>query len=151
MMEISQEGIEFIQRLELPKGQLLKKHLTPYDDGAGLPTIGFGHLLPDWEHDPITEVEAHELFREDLRIPQRILDRDREIAQHQYDALCSFIFNIGHGNWNQSKSRAYLVQGTLNYIPVLFFEYTRSGKKRLEGLMNRRLKEMKLFYLGKYS
>ncbi len=74
-----------------------------YDDGAGNPTIGYGHLIRPGEHfsGGINQAQADALFRQDVeRVVNPALDRITiALSQNQVDALGSFIFNVGTGGF----------------------------------------------------
>lgn len=77
-----------------------KLRLVPYADIGGKRTVGWGHLLQS--ADPLSAVsedEAEELLTGDLEAAAAHV---RElvtvtVTQCQFDALCSFVFNLGPG------------------------------------------------------
>jgi lysozyme len=100
-METSQNGIDFIKSHE-------GLRLTQYLDQAGLPTIGYGHLIKPNEGfylgKTITTEQAEELLRSDLRPAEIAINSGifTQLTQWQYDALVSLVFNIGGGAFNSS-------------------------------------------------
>ena len=90
-MNISKEGIEFLKDREGFRA-------VPYKDTAGLDTIGFGHKILKGEHfGSIGSMEATSLLLKDLDFPISVITNAVEVhlEQCQFDALCSFVYNVG--------------------------------------------------------
>ncbi len=89
--------------------------LHSYNDTAGLPTIGTGHLIkpPESFPGPITQAEADDLLRKDLAEAAAAVDRlvTAPINDNQYSALVSLTFNIGKGGLLSSSLLAYINSG----------------------------------------
>ena len=69
-----------------------------YADVGGKPTIGYGHLLRKGESfGKIDEAEATRILCGDLETAEACIEScvDAPITQGQFDALCSFVFNLG--------------------------------------------------------
>ena len=96
-MNISDKGIEFIKKEE---GCVL----TAYKCPAGVWTIGYGHTANVKSGDKITLEEAEELLRCDLKYFEDVVNKyvKIEISQNKYDALVSFCYNVGTGNFISS-------------------------------------------------
>ena len=77
-----------------------------YDDGVGNQTIGYGHMVRPGESftGAISEGKGRELFAADVsHIVDPALDRvTTPLNQNQVDALGSFIYNVGPGNFARS-------------------------------------------------
>ena len=104
---ISRAGIDKIKRYE-------ELRLNVYNDAAGNPTIGWGHkLLPGETFITITEEFALELLRNDLAIAENAIKSNVTVplSSGQYDALVSFIFNIGVNAFHKSTLLKKLNQG----------------------------------------
>jgi lysozyme len=89
-MKMSEEGLELIKQSEGFK-------MTPYDDGAGFMTIGFGHKIKSGEHfTSLTRDQAESLLMADVIEVENFIDTHVKVplSQSQYDALCSFVFNV---------------------------------------------------------
>ncbi|MEA2154823.1 MAG: lysozyme, partial [Solirubrobacteraceae bacterium] len=74
----------------------------PYTDSVGVWTIGYGHTKGVGPHSsPLTEQEAAMLLERELDLgyfpPVRGLPTFHALAQHQVDALTSFVYNLGSG------------------------------------------------------
>ena len=123
--------------------------LEPYIDAAGYWTIGYGHLLKE-ECDPITEAEAEDLLRQDVKYTDYVINRyvSVDLRQNEFDALTSLIFNIGEGNFRASTLRRKLNRGEFFEVPKEFRRWVYAGGRILKGLVARRELEAELFYLG---
>lgn len=101
-MVLSDEGMAVLAERE---GIRLKS----YRDSRGIWTIGLGHTSA--AGDPvvragmeITTEEAWDIFRRDAQHFRQALDGAVKVPleQHQHDALCSFIYNVGPGAFRRS-------------------------------------------------
>lgn len=100
-MDVSAEGLALIRRFE-------GFSPTVYDCPAGLPTIGYGHVVGRGEtFGRIGEREAERLLLGDARIAARAVARliSAQLRQGQFDALVSFTFNLGAGKLQASTLR----------------------------------------------
>ena len=137
-MEISKEGIALIKQFE---GCRLKA----YKDAVGIPTIGYGHTKGVKLTDSITQKEADALLKEDLeKYEAHVMYYDEtynyKFNQNEFDALVSFVFNIGslRGLTNAGRRTKY-------QIAQKFSAYVNAGGKKLNGLVKRRKAEHDLF------
>ena len=139
---ISREGREFIARWEGFRA-------TRYLDVAGLPTIGWGHLIRPGEPipDPITEGEANELLARDLYSTERSILRlvETPLNDGQFAALVSFAFNLGSGALQRSRLRACVNRGDMDAAAREFPRWCLAGGRRIPGLLRRRLAEAEMF------
>lgn len=105
-MKTSEQGIELIRDRE---GCRLKSYL----DSVGVWTIGVGHTGGVTENDRCTEEQALAWLAEDLEWSEAAVNIGVGVplAQHQYDALVSFIFNVGQGAFAASTMRRMLNEG----------------------------------------
>ncbi len=139
-MQTSQRGIDLIKRFE-------GLRLTAYDDGVGIPTIGYGHTKGVALGMTITEEQAVQFLREDLHSAERDIDRlvNVHLCQHQFDALASLVFNIGGTAFRDSTLLRKLNAGDYTGAAVQFDRWVHGGGKILPGLVKRRAAERKLF------
>jgi lysozyme len=122
--------------------------LKAYQDSAGVWTIGYGHTGPEVHHGQcISEIEAEALLRSDLASAVRAVQRavQVDLAQHQFDALVDFCFNVGRGNLLGSSLLRYVNQGEFDSAAVQFGLWVHAGGKVLPGLVRRRAAEAALF------
>ena len=139
-MNISNEGIEFIKQFE---GCRLKA----YQDSVGVWTLGVGHTGGVKEGDEIDDAEADRLLREDLVwVEKCIANSVREpLTQNQYDALCSWIFNLGCGAFKKSTLLAHINEGEDALAAKEILKWNRAGGNVISGLTRRREAESELF------
>ena len=144
-MQSSQAAIDLIKEFEGLRNER-------YDDGAGNATIGYGHKVLPTDNIPsyINQAEADFLLRQDLRRTEIAIYRNVKVPlnQNQYDALVSFIFNLGtmpftKGFGNLLNSGDY--HGAADRMP-LYDKMTVNGELvEVEGLKTRRTAERELF------
>jgi lysozyme len=126
---------------------------TPYKDGGGKCTIGWGHLVEEGEFCPdVISVEQGERYLADDIADAEFAVRSTvtvPLKSHQFDALVSFLFNVGPTAWAKSDTLKILNAGEYHRIParlMLWNKITVNGKRvESEGLINRRLKEADLW------
>lgn len=138
-MKISEQGIKLIKDLE---GCQLKA----YDDGTGTYTIGYGHTLGVRKGQVITQSLADYYLKEDIiRYENGVNDLVKvAINQNKFDALVSFSFNVGVGALENSTLLREINRG--NIIKEEYFtRWSYAGGVQLQGLINRRKKEYKLY------
>jgi lysozyme len=151
-MHVSHKGIEFIKAWE-------KLALTAYRDQAGHLTIGYGHRIRQGEDlTTITPAQAWGLLLTDLEPAEDVIHRRVTVplAQHQYDALASFVFNAGAAAFagstllsrlNASDYRA-AAQEFRRWVYVT--DPATREKRKSKGLIARRAAEERLFEAGIY-
>lgn len=95
-MKTSEKGIELIASHE---GLQLKAYKCP----AGVWTIGYGHTRGVKQGDVITKAQALEFLKEDVKDAENAVNKHLlNLNQNQFDALVSFVFNVGAGNFQSS-------------------------------------------------
>ena len=140
MRHVTEEGLNLIKRFE---GFSPKIYICP----AGYPTIGYGHVVLAHEQDQfatgITQAEATELLRKDVRIAERAVLRliSVPLTDGQFDALVSFTFNLGAGALQRSTLRRKVNRGEHEGIPSELMKWVLAAGKRLPGLVRRRQEE----------
>ena len=89
-------GIRLIQKYE---GLKLSAYLCP----AGVWTIGYGHIKGVKEGDMCSEAQALQYLKDDLQETESFLNNfNLGLSQREFDALVSWIFNLGIGNFKSS-------------------------------------------------
>jgi lysozyme len=154
-MQMSQHGLSLLQQWEGFK-------LNVYKDSAGLPTIGVGHLLTKSElssgkitiggvpvryANGLTEQQALDLLQQDLAPTTQAVTNGVKVAlnQNQFDALTSFTFNVGITAFTNSTLLKLLNQGQYAQVPTQLLRWTRAAGQVVQGLVNRRQNEIKLW------
>ncbi|MBQ7514495.1 MAG: lysozyme [Prevotella sp.] len=140
LMTTSNKGKQLIKDYE---GLRLKSYMCP----AGVPTIGWGHTKGVKMGQTITEAQAEDLLVEDIAPIERLLNvLGINFRQEQFDALVSWIFNLGAGNFTNSTLCKRIMQGAADEeITDQIVKWTYSSGKQLVGLMKRRVAEANMF------
>ena len=127
--------------------------LKAYKCPAGVWTIGYGHTAGVKQGMEISRQRAEDLFVNDLYtiseypISDIFYKAKVTLTQNQFDALCSLVFNIGTTNFRKSTLlKKALVDPNDKSIYNEFKKWNRSGKKELEGLTRRRIREANLYF-----
>ena len=142
----SDAGLEFLTRHEGCR-------LEVYDDVAGYPTIGVGHLIRDDDPDfsgGITEKQAMDLLRRDVGHAEHCVNAyvTVPLTQSQFDTLVSFVFNVGGGAFKDSTLLKLLNQGLYDEVPAQLQRWNRAGGQVVQGLINRRASESAYWQTG---
>ena len=145
-MKTSQKGIDFIKRHEALK-------LNAYLDAVGIWTIGYGHTKTAKKGMTITEAEAEKLLVDDLKTAENeINSHNLPLKQHQFDALASFVFNVGTGAFRTSTLLKRIKIDTNHPdIPNQFNRWIYGNGKILNGLVKRRKQETEIYTKGFYE
>ncbi len=144
MRHITSKGLQLIKRFEGFSSAI-------YLDSAGLPTVGYGHLIKPHEaaafNASITEAKAEELLRQDVAVAESAVLRliSVPLTDYQFDALVSFTFNIGAGALQRSTLRAKLNRGEYWLVPEEMMKWVYAGSKKVQGLILRRMAEIQLY------
>ncbi|MCG3471446.1 lysozyme [Xenorhabdus bovienii] len=142
-MKISNKGLVFIQQWE---GLKLKAYPDPAT--GGIPwTIGYGHTKDVKPGQVITEQQAEAFLHEDLHPIYITLEAAVKVplTQGQFDALCSFIFNCGAGNFVRSTLFKKLNAGDYASAAAEFPRWNKAAGKVMNGLTRRRASEQQMF------
>lgn len=140
-LTLSPAGLELIRSFE-------SFSATVYICPAGKPTVGYGHVVKPAERfaRPINREMAENLLLRDCWWVERVVnDLPLPLEQHEFDALVSFVFNVGSGNFADSTLRRKLVAGDKAGAADEFLRWDRAGGKRLAGLTSRRGAERAMF------
>jgi len=135
-MTIDQTGLDFIKGFE-------GFSPVPYNDVVGKSTVGYGHLIKSGEDFSmgISLSQGETLLYDDLEgVEARILQlAPTIITQNQFNALCSFAFNLGVGALEQMMAHGW------DQVPAQILRWDMAGGKHLAGLTRRRNAESALF------
>ena len=140
LMKTSNQGKNLIKEAE---GLRLDAYRCP----AGVPTIGWGHTKGVKMRLRITLAMAEDLLVEDIGPIERLLNGLKiNFRQEQFDALVSWIFNLGSGKFKGSTMyKLILADAKDEEVTDSLIKWTYSGKQQLPGLMKRRVAEANLF------
>ncbi len=148
-MQLSHVGLQFLKEREgLPGG---KPALKAYKDSAGIWTIGYGTIRVDGK--PVQEgmtctvAQASLWLQADCASAQTAVNQLVKVplSQGQFDALTSFVYNLGANAF--AKSTLLRKLNGKDYAGAVseFERWTNAGGKFVQGLLNRRRMEMELF------
>ena len=143
---LSQAGVELIKEFE-------GLRLAAYKDTGGVLTIGYGHTtaaggLKVYAGLTITHEEAEQLLIDDLaRMTYPVIDKLVKVplTQGQFDALCSFIYNLGEGQVSKSTLLRLLNAKDYDGASGQFERWVYDNGVKLNGLIRRRAAEKVLF------
>jgi lysozyme len=120
---------------------------TAYKDTGGVWTIGYGHTKGVKPGMKINRAQALAYLAEDLAwVEDSIAKRVKvPLTQNQYDALCSFVYNIGDPQFSTSTCLRRL--NSLDYVGAVeaLTWWNKDNGRVIQGLVNRRADEKKLF------
>lgn len=151
---LSANGVELIKGFEgfIPK---------LYNDPVGHCTVGYGTLLHKGNCDGrdseqpylsgVTQEKAAELLTQEASGFEKTIS-DKVIVplnQNQFDALVSFVYNVGPDNFQKSTLLKVLNQGKYEAVPGELKKWTKGRQNgqlvELPGLVKRRAAEADLF------
>jgi len=139
-MIIGKRGLGLIKEYE---GLELEAYLCP----ANVWTIGYGHTKTARKGMKVTEKQAEALLKKDLDWVEKAIEVNVKVSltQNQYDALCSFIYNVGEGAFRKSTLLRLLNAGDYEGVQAQFQRWNKAKGVVLKGLINRRAAERALF------
>ena len=142
-MKTSAEGLSLIKKFE-------GCELEAYQCSAGVWTIGYGHTKGVEAGDEISKEQAEEMLVEELHEYESYVNDfvTAPLSQNQYDAMVSWVYNLGPANLKASTMLKVLNAGEYEEVPAQMKRWNKAGGKVLEGLIRRREAESLLF-LGK--
>ena len=148
-MKTSDKGIDQIKSFEGFRAM-------PYQDVVGKWTVGYGHLMVSGDGcvqgSLITMGQATELLRKDLQSAENCINQqDIDLTQNEFDALVSFVYNLGCGAFQHSTLLKLLKTGRKNEAAGEFPAWCMAGGKRNEGILNRRFAEQDCFLHNIYK
>ena len=140
-LSINKQGLTLIKSYE-------GLSLEPYYDAGGKLTIGYGHLIKPGEfYTKITEVEAHALLQQDMKVAEAYVKRFVKVSlqPNQFAALVSLVYNVGPGNFRTSGLLEAVNQQDSDRITREFRRWDHVNGRKIKGLTRRRLEESNLF------
>ena len=134
-MKINNEGLALIKSFEGCR-------LVAYKCPAGVWTIGYGHTAGVCEGQVITQAQADNMLKSDMKKYEKYVTDNVKIPlnENQFSALVSFCYNCGVGNL-----RTLVKNRNAQQIADAMILYNKASGKVLAGLVRRREAERKLF------
>lgn len=148
---VSPSGISLVKKFEGLHKQTSEGDVRAYRCPAGRWTIGWGHCKGVKSGMRATVAECEQFLQEDLNEAGNVVTRlvHVPLTQHQFDALASFIFNLGQGNFAESTLLRKLNQGLYDEVPEQLMRWNKARVDGvltpLKGLTRRRTAEAALF------
>jgi lysozyme len=143
-MIYSKNGLHLTEQFE---GLRLTAYPDPGTGGAPW-TIGYGHTGPDVHPGlTITQQQAENLLARDIQTASDAVNRlvKYELTQEEFDALVDFTYNCGAGNLQISTLLKKVNAGDMVGASKEFAKWNLANGHVLQGLVNRRQAEMRLF------
>lgn len=139
-LKVSDAGVRLIKSFESFRSE-------PYLCPGGVVTIGYGHTKNVKKGDKITETEGESLLREDLGRFEKIVSESVTVplTQNQFDALVSFVFNVGAFAFKNSELLRVLNEGKHERVPDELMRWQFAKGISLAGLERRREAEGRLW------
>lgn len=121
--------------------------LTAYLCPANVWTCGYGSTKGVKQGDKWTLAQAESRLLEDLDEAANAIRANVKVTltQNQFDALSSFVLNVGGGNLKSSTLLRLLNASDYKGAAAQFSRWVHGGGKRLSGLVKRRAAEADLF------
>ena len=143
--QVDDEGREAIKRFEACR-------LGAYQDAVGIWTIGYGSTRGVRAGMTITQEEADRRLADDLAPAESAVDRlvMVDLTDGQFDALVSFVFNVGEGTFAKSTLLKTLNAGHYSAVPAQLQRFRYAHGRPLKGLAARRAAEAGLWARGSY-
>ncbi len=165
MFKLSAAGKAEMEQFEGRRNKLSDdatgKTIARAADAKGFPTIGVGHLVKkgDTSYDgkTLSDAEIDALFAADVKWAEDIINGlGLPLTQNQFDALVSFVYNVGPGkkgvkdglitlrNGDPSSVLRNMRAGNIQAAGDSMLSWTRSAGKVMPGLVKRRQAERAL-------
>lgn len=146
-MKTSKSGVEYIASKE---GCRLRAYRN---EGEKFYTIGYGHYGADVKAtDVITKERALELLAKDLASRESFLNGCNflNLTQNKFDALMSFIYNRGEGNFKKTRLYKHLKQADYkkareDFLDPENWNFSKLSISMRKGLYLRRIEEQNTF------
>ena len=121
--------------------------MRAYLDAVNVPTIAYGRTKNVKIGDTCTQKQAEDWLTEEIKEYQDYIKDLVKVPldQSQFDALCSWVYNLGPSNLKSSTLLKKLNAGEYKDVPEQIKRWNKAGGKVLEGLVRRRNAESLLF------
>lgn len=145
MMTTGKRGLELIKRWE-------GFRQYPYSCPAGVWTIGYGTTDGVTKDTlPVTKEEAEKMLLKSLAVVyEPAIHRNVKVplSQNQFDALVSWVYNLGEANLQRSTMLIRINRCDWRMAAEALQWWNKAGGTTLQGLVNRRAEEAALFLEG---
>jgi lysozyme len=125
-----------------------------YEDAAGYPTIGFGHLVKPGEKftEPLLGEAAEKLLEQDVAPKVAAVNARVSVPlfQGQFDAVVSWTYNLGEGALKHSTMLKKINAARHEEVPGQMKRWNKAGGRVLKGLERRREAEAALYQMCWY-
>jgi len=113
----------------------------------GTLTIGYGHIKGVKPGQKITKKQAEKYLCHDVDEAVKTVQESVKVPlkQNEFDALVSFVYNVGSGAFECSTLLKCLNSGDFDGAAGQFGRFVYSKQRRLRGLVIRREQERKMF------
>lgn len=141
-MKTSKKGIQLIKDFE-------GLRLTSYRCPADVWTIGYGHTANVTSGQTITETQAEQLLKDDLKKFETAVNSENlNINQNQFDSLVSFAYNVGESAFRKSTLLQLVKNNPKDsQIKSEFMRWVHiANGQQLAGLVRRREAESNLYF-----
>jgi lysozyme len=146
-MQTSDRGLDFIRHHE---GLETQAYPDPGSSDGHPWTIGVGHTKGVKKGDTCTVEEAMEWLRDDVVGAETAVLRlvNVPLSQAEFDALVSFVFNVGAGAFEKSTLLRMLNDEDREGAAAQFKRWNKNDGRVMAGLTTRREAEAKMFETG---
>ena len=140
-MKTSSAGLAVLTQREGRRNQA-------YLDSRGIPTIGVGHTGPEvrlglaWSDEQVEAALASDVAWAENEVNRCV---NVPMTQNQFDALVSFVFNLGSRAFSSSTLLKSLNSGSYMGAATQFPRWDLVAGRQSEGLLRRRVAEQELF------
>ena len=150
MMQLSEKGVTALKKREGKNGE---PSLVAYRDSGGVLTAGWGHTGSDVQEGLTYSIgQCDKWFADDTAWAVKSVNAlvKVKLTQDQFDALVSFIFNVGNAAFANSTLLKKLNNGDYGAVPLQMKRWVYVDKERDQGLINRRHSEIGQWITGSY-
>lgn len=148
---VSENGLNLVKKFEGLHKVTEDGDVRAYRCPAGKWTIGYGHTRGVKSGLRVSVDECEKMLMEDLHEAGNAVRSavNVPLSQNQYDALVSFVFNLGAGNFRSSTLLKKLNKGLYEEIPAQILRWNKARVDgqltELRGLTRRRTAEAALW------
>jgi lysozyme len=139
-MRTSEAGVNLIKSFEGCRTEA-------YQCASGVWTIGYGHTTDVKEGMTITQHQCDVMLEVDIETYENYVNEYVAVSltQNQFDALVSWVYNLGPTNFRKSTMLKVLNAGKYEEVPYQMKRWVHANGKILKGLVLRREAEAELF------